>query len=123
MGATKHIAVAFRYLDSKSGGLTDLVMIATSFHRRGSAPLDVQREREEQVMESLSSGTFVGAGSFSCEVCGYVLTLGGLGRPHGVPQMRRKGVRARLDVRDRAELGVHIGTEPEATTASSPEQL
>lgn len=28
-------------------------------------------------MESLSSGTFVGAGSFCCELCGYVLTLAG----------------------------------------------
>lgn len=39
--------------------------------------MDVQREREEQGMESLSSGTFVGAGSFCCEPCGYVLTLAG----------------------------------------------
>jgi hypothetical protein len=28
-------------------------------------------------MDSLSSGTFVGAGSFRCELCGYVLTLAG----------------------------------------------
>ncbi len=28
-------------------------------------------------MDSLSSGTFVGAGSFRCERCGYVLTLAG----------------------------------------------
>ena len=29
-------------------------------------------------MESLTSGTFVGAGSFRCQRCGYVLTLDGL---------------------------------------------
>jgi len=28
-------------------------------------------------MDSLSSGTFVGAGSFRCQLCGYVLTLAG----------------------------------------------
>ena len=28
-------------------------------------------------MESLMSGTFVGAGSFRCRGCGYVLTLSG----------------------------------------------
>ena len=28
-------------------------------------------------MESLASGTFVGAGSFRCRRCGYVLTLAG----------------------------------------------
>jgi FHA domain/Zinc-ribbon containing domain len=33
--------------------------------------------REEQSMESLISGTFVGAGSFHCRRCGYVLTLEG----------------------------------------------
>jgi DNA-directed RNA polymerase subunit RPC12/RpoP len=33
--------------------------------------------REEQSMDSLTSGTFVGAGSFSCTRCGYALTLEG----------------------------------------------
>jgi FHA domain/Zinc-ribbon containing domain len=33
--------------------------------------------REEQVMDSLISGTFVGAGSFCCRNCGYALTLAG----------------------------------------------
>jgi DNA-directed RNA polymerase subunit RPC12/RpoP len=33
--------------------------------------------REEQSMESLSAGTFVGAGSFRCQQCGYALTLDG----------------------------------------------
>jgi hypothetical protein len=35
------------------------------------------REREDQPMESLSSGAFVGAGSFRCQHCGYALTLEG----------------------------------------------
>jgi FHA domain-containing protein/zinc ribbon family protein len=33
---------------------------------------------EEQGMETLTAGTFVGAGSFRCQGCGYVLTLTGL---------------------------------------------
>jgi FHA domain/Zinc-ribbon containing domain len=33
--------------------------------------------REEQNMDSLISGTFVGAGSFCCRSCGYALTLSG----------------------------------------------
>jgi hypothetical protein len=34
-------------------------------------------EREEHTMESLVSGSFVGAGSFRCRTCGFVLTLNG----------------------------------------------
>src|SRR5271157_4832361 len=41
------------------------------------APSAHREEREGQAMESLSSGTFVGAGSFRCRRCGYVLTLSG----------------------------------------------
>jgi pSer/pThr/pTyr-binding forkhead associated (FHA) protein/predicted RNA-binding Zn-ribbon protein involved in translation (DUF1610 family) len=52
-------------------------MIATSPSGEGGAPLAVHREREEQLMESLSAGTFVGAGSFRCQHCGYALTLEG----------------------------------------------
>src|SRR6266516_2918364 len=52
-------------------------MIATRFPRRGSAPQQRHYRREEQRMESLISGTFVGAGSFRCRRCGYVLTLEG----------------------------------------------
>src|SRR5258708_18121140 len=52
-------------------------MIGTRFPRRGSAPRQRQDTREEQVMDSLTSGTFVGAGSFSCTRCGYSLTLEG----------------------------------------------
>jgi pSer/pThr/pTyr-binding forkhead associated (FHA) protein len=35
------------------------------------------KDREEQMMDSVTSGTFVGAGSFRCERCGYMLTLAG----------------------------------------------
>src|SRR6202453_3662136 len=62
-------------------------MIATSFPRstrfpppEGPPPRQRQaapRHREEHSMDSVTSGTFVGAGSFSCEHCGYTLTLVG----------------------------------------------
>src|SRR5580698_2801597 len=61
-------------------------MIATSFPRptfrptRGTAPpaaTSSAKNREEHSMNSVTSGTFVGAGSFSCEHCGYTLTLVG----------------------------------------------
>src|SRR6266576_3108638 len=48
-----------------------LVMIATR------APRQRHYMREEQGLESLVSGAFVGAGSFHCRRCGYVLTLAG----------------------------------------------
>jgi len=56
-------------------GFDRLVMIGTSVPQRGSAPLGAAIEREEQDMESLTTGTFVGAGSFRCRDCGYTLTL------------------------------------------------
>jgi predicted RNA-binding Zn-ribbon protein involved in translation (DUF1610 family) len=49
-------------------------MIATS-HGDGAPPGSY--EREEQQMDSLTSGTFVGAGSFRCSSCGYTLALAG----------------------------------------------
>jgi pSer/pThr/pTyr-binding forkhead associated (FHA) protein len=39
--------------------------------------LAVAQVREEHSMDSLTSGTFVGAGSFCCTRCGYTLTLEG----------------------------------------------
>ena len=51
-------------------------MIAQSFPRRGSVPLTAPQEREH-TMESLTAGTFAGAGSFRCRQCGYSLTLEG----------------------------------------------
>jgi pSer/pThr/pTyr-binding forkhead associated (FHA) protein len=51
-------------------------MIATTFHGEGTPP-SAAIEREEESMESLSAGTFVGAGSFRCQHCGYALTLEG----------------------------------------------
>src|SRR5271170_5248705 len=54
-------------------------MIATSFPRP-EGPSPRQRHsavphREEHTMDSLTSGTFVGAGSFRCTHCDYALTL------------------------------------------------
>jgi hypothetical protein len=50
-------------------------MIATSVARSQSG--EAPSKKEEQIMELLTSGTFVGAGSFCCRSCGYVLTLAG----------------------------------------------
>jgi len=48
-------------------------------------------------MELLSSGTFVGAGSFRCRSCGYVLTLAGLDKLTDCPGCRGQDfVRASL---------------------------
>src|ERR1700704_1738679 len=53
-------------------------MIAPRFpSTSSSATLEHTRERAEQGMDSLTSGTFVGAGSFRCSRCGYVQTLVG----------------------------------------------
>src|SRR5271155_3576364 len=56
-------------------------MIATSFPRtEGPSPPELHvagTHREEQSMDSLTSGTFVGAGSFRCARCDYALTLSG----------------------------------------------
>src|SRR5271156_3928090 len=74
-------------------------MIATRFPRRGSAPLAAQciQERWEQGMETHTSGTFVGAGSFRCQQCGYALTLEGNERLTDCPSCGGKDfVRASL---------------------------
>src|SRR5271166_4370766 len=62
--------------------LDRLVMIATSVPRsEGPRPRYPQQrhaaatDREEHSMESLTSGAFVGAGSFRCARCDYTLTL------------------------------------------------
>ena len=48
-------------------------------------------------MESLTSGTFVGAGSFRCASCGYTLTLSGSDTLSDCPSCGRKEfVRASL---------------------------
>jgi predicted nucleic acid-binding Zn-ribbon protein len=50
-------------------------MIATGFGRWVSAETYPNRRRSCVMMESLTSGTIAGAGSFRCQRCGYVLTL------------------------------------------------
>src|SRR5262249_29208882 len=53
-------------------------MIGTSSRRPSGQVSARLREREGgALMESLTSGTFVGAGSFRCSNCGYALTLSG----------------------------------------------
>jgi hypothetical protein len=52
-------------------------MIATSFSQRRAFSGRTERKEEHRMVESLTSGTLVGAGSFRCRGCGYVLTLTG----------------------------------------------
>jgi hypothetical protein len=52
-------------------------MIATSFPST-SSPLRSVEKQGRSKMDLLTAGTFVGAGSFCCRNCGYVLTLNGL---------------------------------------------
>src|SRR4030088_109473 len=53
-------------------------MIATRFLGRASPPWSADDEKgRSRVMDSLTAGTFVGAGSFRCSRCGYVQTLVG----------------------------------------------
>ncbi len=51
-----------------------LVMIATRFRRQNDSQ-HVAATKGRCMMESLTSGTIAGAGSFRCQRCGYVLTL------------------------------------------------
>ncbi len=64
-------------VQSHGNVIDSIVMIGTSAPRRGTIPPVAGREREERSMESLTSGTFVGAGSFRCCKCDYTLTLSG----------------------------------------------
>ena len=50
-------------------------------------------------MESLTSGTLAGTGSFRCEQCGYVVTLAAADAASALPGLRRQRLHARLPVR------------------------
>ncbi len=52
-------------------------MIDTSSLSAGPSLGGTEKKGEGHNMETLASGTFVGAGSFRCRRCGYVLTLEG----------------------------------------------
>jgi FHA domain/Zinc-ribbon containing domain len=52
-------------------------MIGTSSLSAGPSLGRTEKKGEGHNMETLASGTFVGAGSFRCSRCGYVLTLEG----------------------------------------------
>jgi hypothetical protein len=59
-------------------------------------------------METLTAGTFVGAGSFRCQVCGYVLTLTGVDTLTECPGCSGRGfVRASLFNTERIGPGEH----------------
>ena len=53
-------------------------------------------------MESLTSGTLAGTGSFRCEECGYVVTLAATDAAARLPGLRGRELRPRLAVRRRA---------------------
>jgi FHA domain/Zinc-ribbon containing domain len=79
-------------------------------------------------MHSVSSGTLGGAGSFRCQHCGYVLTLGGSDRLTDCPGCGgREFVRASLFSTERihgaTETGVVEGTLSEPAPADSERQL
>src|ERR1700678_1987129 len=63
------------------GPLDNLVMTGTSFPRpEGIQPrkrCPAASLREEHSMDPLTSGTFIGGGSFRCARCEYALTLDG----------------------------------------------
>ncbi len=62
-------------------------------------------------MDSLTAGTFVGAGSFRCEHCGYTLTLVGSDVLTACPGCGGQRLRARLAVQHRARSRRRGGTE------------
>jgi pSer/pThr/pTyr-binding forkhead associated (FHA) protein/DNA-directed RNA polymerase subunit RPC12/RpoP len=78
-------------------------------------------------MDSVSSGTLGGAGSFRCQRCGYVLTLAGSDRLTDCPGCGgREFVRASLFSTERihgAATGVSEGTLSEPAPADSAQQL
>ena len=79
-------------------------------------------------MESVASGTFVGAGSFRCRRCGYVLTLEGSDTLTDCPGCAgRDFVRASLFSTERLTTGgtraVREGTLSEPAPADQQEQL
>ena len=71
-------------------------------------------------MESLTAGTFVGAGSFRCQHCGYALTLEGTEVLTAVPELRRPGVPAGLAVQHRAHLAHRGGAADPRRARASP---
>jgi pSer/pThr/pTyr-binding forkhead associated (FHA) protein len=72
-------------------------------------------------MESLSAGTFVGAGSFRCRNCGYVLTLTGLDSLTQCPGCGgEEFVRASLFNTERIRAGAGGGREAGALSEPAP---
>jgi len=75
---------------------------------------------EGQSMESLTSGTFAGAGSFRCRRCGYVLTLSGSDALSDCPGCAgRDFVRASLFSTERLPAG-SAGGRAEGTLSEPP---
>ena len=66
-------------------------------------------------MESLTSGTLAGTGSFRCEECGYVVTLAAADALPDVPELRRRELRPRVAVRRRR-------ASPAGPTSRPPEE-
>ncbi len=101
-------------------------MIDTSSLSAGPSLGRTEKKGEGHNMETLASGTFVGAGSFRCRRCGYVLTLEGSDTLTACPGCAGEDfVRASLfsterlsDMRTRTE-----GTLSEPAPADQPQQL
>jgi pSer/pThr/pTyr-binding forkhead associated (FHA) protein len=73
-------------------------------------------------MDSLSSGTLGGAGSFRCQHCGYVLTLSGSDRLSDCPGCGgREFVRASMFSTERIHGAAPAGTERTLAEPASPD--
>ena len=80
----------------QSDRIDTVVMIVT---RLRCARTRRPEARVGAMMESLTSGTLAGTGSFRCEDCDYVVTLAAERRASRLPGLRRRELRARLAVR------------------------
>src|SRR4029077_7299257 len=81
----------------------------------------VGKEEQAPAMELLTSGTFVGAGSFCCRSCGYVLTLTGMDTLTDCPGCAgRDFVRASLFSSERAGAGAGQDTARHGGMLSEP---
>src|SRR5580658_2883038 len=112
------LSVEYRY--SELIGLDRLVMIATSFPRTRElvprTPHPAASQREEHTMDSLTSGTFVGGGSFRCARCEYAVTLEGSDVLPVCPSCGNKEfVRASLFSTERIAAPAEVGAGVEDT--------
>lgn len=92
-------------------------MIETRFHLM-ERPRQRYDRKGTRRMESLTSGTMAGAGSFRCQRCGYVLTLNSLDRLGDCPDCGgRSFMRASLFSAGPHTIGLHYEDTPSSHEA------